>query len=95
MPETKNNSSPAWTQLWVETPPGNGYTTPQAMQQVDEHIQAHGAVFCAPQGVPIQESDGTWEIRCYGSSDFVEFVLTRHYGLKITKKVVNGDNQSA
>lgn len=81
-------SASTWTQLWVKAPPGNGYTTPQAMQRVDDHLQRHGALFCAPQGLPIQEPDGTWEIRCYGAGTdrFVEFVLTKHYGLEIIRK---------
>lgn len=57
------------------------------MTRVDEHIQQYGAVFCAPDGTPIQEADGTWEVRIYGPLvGMVKSVLTGHYGLEIVRE---------
>ncbi len=62
-------STGTWTRIWVKAPPNNGYTTPQMMSRVGEHIVTHGAWFRTEShrreslGIPIQEPDGTWEIR--------------------------------
>jgi hypothetical protein len=62
-------STGTWTRIWVKAPPGNGYTTPQAMARVGDHIASRGAWFRTEPGphrtirLPIQEPDGTWEIR--------------------------------
>ncbi len=80
-----------WVQLYVKAPEGNGYTTPEAMKRVDQHVNRLGAMFCAPEGTPIQRDDGTWEVRVMSESfsTLVEDVLKKHYGLEIVNKVVN------
>lgn len=77
-----------WYELTVKAPPGNGYTTPQSMKRVDEHINQYGAVFHAPDGTPIQNPDGSFDLRVLQESSlrFVKFVLTNHYGLEIVKE---------
>lgn len=76
--------------LFIRTPAGNGYTTPEAMQRVDEHIQKLGAMFVwVPSAKRIrQQPDGTREVIAFGTTsvDMVKQVLTYHYGLKITKE---------
>ena len=78
-----------WYELTVKAPQGNGYTTPQLMKRVDDHILQYGAMFHAPDGVPIQNPDGSFDLRIINESSyrFVKFVLTDHYGLEIVKEV--------
>ena len=83
-----------WYQLYVKAPPGNGYTNPQAMKRVDDHlILSTAASFNAPNFLPVQEADGTWEVRVYDGSDLslrlVKRILTGHYGLEIVREVEN------
>lgn len=71
-----------WTQLWVVAPPGNGYTTPDVMKRIDDHIVNHGACFVSrptPGGLPIQGDDGSWEVRCFGinTDKMIAQILTR------------------
>ena len=73
--------------LFVKAPAGNGYTTPFAMKRVDEHVNNFGAFFCAPEGIPIQESDGTWEVRILTDATFIpKKLLTEYYGLEIVRE---------
>jgi hypothetical protein len=82
-----------WIQLYVKAPEGNGYTTPQAMKRVDDHlVQSFPASMRVPphgNGLPEQEEDGSWEVRVYhaGSAGIVRAVLIGHYGLEIVKEV--------
>lgn len=79
-----------WYQLYVKAPEGNGYTTPQAMKRIDDHlVQMTPASFLAPQGLPIQEADGTWVVRVHMESalGLVKSILTKHYGLEIVREV--------
>lgn len=86
--------SDKWIQLYVKAPPGNGYTTPQAMKRIDDHLtqSAPAAMKCPPPtGIPIQEPDGTWEVRVFdiSSLEFVKLILIQHYGLEIVREVEN------
>lgn len=87
--------------LFVKAPPGNGYTTPNAMKRVDEHlIQQFPAMFLAPEGVPIQEADGSFQVRILDTSELavlmVKNLLTKHYGLEIIREVPDaGDDEDA
>ncbi len=81
-----------WMQLYVRAPEGNGYQTPEAMKRVDEHlVSKFAAMFCAPQGVPIQEPDGTFEVRVLmlAQVGLVKTLLTGHYGLVVVREVRN------
>lgn len=82
-----------WYQLYVIAPEGNGYTTPQAMKRIDDHlVQAGLAFFVAPPlvGLPKQQPDGTWEVRVLNDNlKFVKYILTEHYGLEIVREVEN------
>lgn len=81
-----------WIQVYVKAPEGNGYTTPQAMKRIDDRlVQSTPASFVAPDGLPVQEADGTWEVRVHDERmlGFVKSLLTRHYGLEIVREVVN------
>ncbi|RJQ28001.1 hypothetical protein C4577_00310 [Candidatus Parcubacteria bacterium] len=81
-----------WIQLFVRAPQGNGYTTPQAMKRIDDHLTQSGlaALKCPPpSAMPVQEPDSTWEVRVFseGVLFLVEEILTKHYGLEIVRKV--------
>jgi hypothetical protein len=79
-----------WIDLYVKAPAGNGYTTPQAMKRVDDHlVQSTPSSFKAPNGLPVQETDGTWEVRVYIESalGLVKSILTQHYGLEIIREI--------
>jgi len=86
-----------WLQLYVKAPEGNGYTTPEAMRRVDDHLtQMFPASLCCPppEGMPVQEADGTWEVRILDVSNaltvsMVKRTLTNHYGLEIVREVPN------
>ena len=81
-----------WIQLYVKAPAGNGYTTPQMMKRVDDHLtqSTPAAMYCPlPSGLPAQEEDGTWEVRVYDTESlgYVKSILTRHYGLEVVREV--------
>lgn len=78
-----------WYDLTVKAPAGNGYTTPQAMKRVDDHILQHGGMFHAPEGIPIQNLDGSFDLRVLQENalGFVKYILTKHYGIEIIKEV--------
>lgn len=81
-----------WFQLYVKAPKGSGYTTPRAMKRIDDHLVAQTpASFVAPDGLPVQSADGTWEVRVLDESalGFVKYILTQHYGLEIVREVEN------
>ena len=76
-------------QLFVKAPPGNGYTCPEAMKRIDDHLtQQTASCFLAPTGMPEPEKDGSWQIRVFdeGQVGFVKFILTTHYGLEILRE---------
>jgi hypothetical protein len=78
-----------WYELTVKAPEGNGYTTPQSMKRVDEHLNQCNAVFNAPDGIPIMNLNGSFDLRVYEESSlkYVKYILTNHYGLEIIKEV--------
>jgi hypothetical protein len=83
-----------WLQMWVKAPPGNGYTTPEAMSRVDDHLtQQFPATMCRPEKLPVQETDGTWEVRIFDANPLiirmVKGILTEHYGLEIVREVTH------
>jgi hypothetical protein len=83
-----------WYQLFVKAPEGNGYTTPKAMQRVDEHIsQNQLAYFLYVNGMPSQEEDGTWQVRVLSESVLraTKAILTGHYGLEIVREQERDD----
>ncbi len=73
-----------WTQLWVR----GAHATPASIKPIDAYLQTLGAVFYAPDDLPIhQAADGTWEIRVYGPSvGFIKFVLEDRYQLEIVRE---------
>lgn len=78
-------------QLYVKAPSGSAYTTPEAMKRVRDHIRLFGASFAPSKtgiGLPVQEQDGSWEIRVYQKRhlDLVKFILKDHYGLTIVRE---------
>jgi hypothetical protein len=74
-----------WTQLWVRAD-GNA-NTPAAMQQVDQQLQRFGGLFCAPDGMPVQEADGTFEVRVLGGDPgFVKYMLEQSYRIKVVRE---------
>lgn len=83
-----------WYQLYVKAPEGIGYTNPQAMKRIDDHLVSRtpsSFVAKPPEGMPVQQEDGTWEVRVLDESalSFVKFILTDHYGLEIIREVEN------
>ena len=61
-----------------------------AMKRVDDHIHAYGALMkrLSLQGPPMQEPDGTWEVRVLQAAmlPFVKHVLQQHYSLQIVRE---------
>lgn len=85
-----------WFQLYVKTEePRSAYTTPRAMKRIDDHIFTIGGMMnCpSPEGMPVQEADGTWEVRVLQEAmlPFVKQVLVNHYGLTIVREVANSE----
>lgn len=83
-----------WIQLFVKAPAGSDHTTPQAMKRIDDLLTQTmpASMHCPPpSGMPVQESDGTWEIRVFDESAFkiVKTFLTQEYGLEIVREVTN------
>lgn len=80
----------SWTQLWVKA---EGHAnTPDSMRMVDQQLQGFGGVFCAPDGMPIQEPDGTFEVRVYGGDPgFVKFILQQSYRITVVREERHDD----
>ena len=81
----------AFVHLYVKAPAGNGYTTPQAMKRVDDHLTLSflAMMHCPPpSGLPVQETDGTWQVRVLDPTmvPIVKRVLQGHYGLEIVRE---------
>lgn len=78
-----------WIQIYARAPKGSAYENPQTAKRIDEHISSDfPAAFVAPDGIPIKNDKGEYEIRCFVDTVFtiVESILTEHYGLEITRK---------
>ena len=81
---------PAWYQLYVKEYTNGSSLTVEAAKRIDEHLNKQAAsAFVAPDGMPVRNADGEFEIRCFSENHigFVESILTEHYGLKIEGKV--------
>lgn len=77
-----------WTQIYARAPKGSAYENPQTAKRIDEHILSSFPVaFVAPDGIPIKNDKGEYEIRCFADtmSTIIERVLIEHYGLEITR----------
>ncbi len=85
-----------WYQIFVNAP-GKGVDEEwRAIKRVDEHLVTEfgiSTLFEAPppDGVPIQNKDGMWVVRVQNRSilDLVRFILTKHYGFEIVRKVAH------
>lgn len=76
----------SWYQLWIT----GVNATPQSMQMIDKQLNSFGAVFNAPDGIPVQETDGTFEIRILGGDlGFIKFMLQQSYHLTIVREQEN------
>lgn len=83
-----------WFQLYIKVPEGNGYKdNPKAMKRVDETINMFSSFFLSPrpEGIPVQEPDGTWEVRVLQESalSITKRVLIDEYGFEIAREVAN------
>jgi hypothetical protein len=81
-----------WTQLFVKAPEVSGYTTPESIKRIDDHISGTfpASFKCPPpENIPIQESDGTWEVRVLDNrfTPMVIDVLKKHYGLEVVRQI--------
>jgi hypothetical protein len=79
-----------FVEIRVKVPDGNGYKdNPNLMKRVDEHVNMHCAIFKASKGLPIQEEDGTWELRVLNPSmaSVIKGILTDHYGFEVVSAV--------
>lgn len=58
------------------------------VKHADETVNAAGACFTAPHGVPVPEPDGTYEVRALAPSSvsIVRRMLTEHEGLIIVRE---------
>lgn len=59
------------------------------MKRVDAHLNMLGAMFKAPKGIPLQEEDGTWEVRVLNGSAVgtIKGILKDHYGFEVVFEV--------
>ena len=77
-----------WYQCWVSHPSGR---VVQIMKHCDPLIQRFGSVPCAPDGIPVQDADGTIEVRNFGSE--LGFSMTKSFledqGFVIEREQVN------
>lgn len=70
--------------LYVQAPPGNGYTTPQTMQRIDDDLVQRGlGTFTKENDLPTQQLDGSWEIQVKHDPRLINDLLKVHYGLDI------------
>jgi hypothetical protein len=77
-----------WTQIWVR----GERATPASMKMVDAQINNFGGFFAAPEGTPIQEADGTFEVRVlFGDPGFVKYLLVDRYHLTIVREETHDD----
>ncbi len=81
--------------LYIRAPENSGYTTPNAMKRVDDDLTANYStvMFCPPPlGLPVQEADGTWQVRVLNSmmAGIVKGVLSEHYGFTIEREETIG-----
>lgn len=77
-----------WIQIFCTTE--NGYSSPSAAKRIDEHLTSQtAAFFVAPEGVPIKNENGEYEVRVLDARQavFVQNILTKHYGLTICSVV--------
>ncbi|MFA6252119.1 MAG: hypothetical protein WCX74_01850 [Candidatus Paceibacterota bacterium] len=74
-----------WHQLFVK-----GNLDRFAMKKIDETINMFGGMVHAPEGIPVQEADGTWEVRILegGSLSIAKNILLKG-GLEIVREVEN------
>ena len=83
-----------WFQLFVKVPDGNGYKdNPELMKRVDKTVNIFSSCFLAPNGIPVQGEDGTWEVRVLQESalSMTKSVLIGEYGFEIAREVSHGD----
>jgi len=81
-----------WYQIFVKVPDGNGYSDPKMTKRIDEHITSNfPAAFVAPNGIPIKNENGEYEVRCFVPFclEAVQNILTKNYGLIISRVVNN------
>lgn len=80
-----------WIQIFCTAP--NGYREPSAAKRIDEHLtsQTASAFVCNMGGLPVKNDAGEYEVRVFMpiQHGLVESILTRHYGLHVTRTVEN------
>ena len=72
--------------MWVKVPPGNGFHDAEMAEKlIGEHLGRFGASFVAPEGIPLKDNLGRYEVRVLDAAmtERVKRVLTHHYGLAI------------
>lgn len=77
--------------LHVKPPPGNGYTSREAMRRVAQHLVAdpsHNADFVISDGLPKVNDEGFFEVRVHDGTQLgrVITLLNHHYGLDVMVK---------
>ncbi len=83
-----------WYQIYIKQFKSGQALTPEYAKRIDAHlVEQTSAAFVAPppEGIPIVNEDGEFEVRCFAESSlgFVRFILTDHYGLAIEREVKN------
>ena len=65
-----------WHKLWFKfkDQEADPLTTVLVMQNMYPLLQRFGAVPMAPDGVPIQRPDGTFEVRLYGPPIYISLI---------------------
>ena len=81
-----------WYQIYVKQFKHGTFLTPEGAQRIDTHLNMQAAsAFVAPEGTPITNANGEFEIRCFSEASlrFAKVILTDHYGLVIERVVEN------
>ena len=81
-----------WYQVYVKQFKSGQPLGAEYAKRIDSHLNAQAAsAFVAPDGTPIRNMDGEYEIRVFspGQLGWAKFILTDHYGLSIERVVEN------
>ena len=77
-----------YVNLYVKSPTASA-NTPQEMKRADKTLTSIApACFCAPNGTPIQEADGTFEVRVFDPqhTEYVKNILSAQFGLEVIRQ---------
>lgn len=77
-----------WYQIYITT---ERHDELKIMSDADEIVQKVGAMFVAPNGVPLRGDDGTYEVRAFSDMAFKwsQRILKNQFGFEIVRTVTH------